>query len=51
MVIAVRSEEQQDQHEAIRAAVREICKDYPDAYWRELDNKQEYPDAFVRALT
>jgi acyl-CoA dehydrogenase len=39
------------EHEAIRSAVREICRDYPDPYWRELDKKQEYPEAFVRALT
>jgi acyl-CoA dehydrogenase len=39
------------EHEAIRSAVREICQDYPDPYWRELDRKMEYPEAFIRALT
>ena len=39
------------EHEAIRSAVRDICKDFPDPYWRELDKKQEYPEAFIRALT
>ena len=39
------------EHDAIRSAVREICQDFPDPYWRELDKKQEYPEAFVRALT
>jgi acyl-CoA dehydrogenase len=39
------------EHDAIRSAVREICQAYPDPYWRELDRKQEYPEAFVRALT
>ncbi|MFN0073171.1 MAG: acyl-CoA dehydrogenase family protein [Chloroflexota bacterium] len=39
------------EQEAIRAAVREICQDYPDAYWREVDKNQAYPDAFVNALT
>jgi acyl-CoA dehydrogenase len=38
-------------HEAIRAAVRDICKDYPDPYWRELDATKSYPEAFVKALT
>jgi len=35
----------------IRDAVRELCREYPDAYWRELDRTGEYPDAFVRALS
>jgi acyl-CoA dehydrogenase len=39
------------EHDAIRSAVRDICKDFPGQYWRELDKKQEYPDAFIRALT
>jgi acyl-CoA dehydrogenase len=38
-------------HEAIRSAVRDICKAYPDPYWRELDATRSYPEAFVRALT
>ena len=28
------------EQEAIRGAVREICRDYPDAYWREVDKNQ-----------
>jgi acyl-CoA dehydrogenase len=36
---------------AIRTAVREMCGDYPDAYWRALDEQRAYPDEFVRALT
>jgi len=35
----------------IRAGVRQICADFPGAYWRELDTQQEYPEAFVKALT
>ena len=38
-------------HEAIRDAVRELCAQFPDAYWRELDRQKAYPDAFVAALT
>jgi acyl-CoA dehydrogenase len=37
--------------QAIRAAVRELCAGYPDAYWRELDRTHAYPTAFVEALT
>jgi alkylation response protein AidB-like acyl-CoA dehydrogenase len=35
----------------IRAGVRKICEAFPGAYWRGLDERQEYPDAFVKALT
>ncbi len=42
---------QTEEQRAIRAAVRELCQSFPDSYWRELDAKREYPDAFVAALT
>ena len=35
----------------IRAGVRRICAGFPGAYWRDLDARQAYPDAFVAALT
>jgi acyl-CoA dehydrogenase len=35
----------------LRAAVRELCRSFPDAYWRDLDAKRGYPTAFVKALT
>ncbi|MGV3655687.1 MAG: acyl-CoA dehydrogenase family protein, partial [Noviherbaspirillum sp.] len=35
----------------IRESVRRICADYPGAYWRDLDERQAYPEAFVAALT
>jgi alkylation response protein AidB-like acyl-CoA dehydrogenase len=40
-----------ESHEELKSAVRELCRDYPDKYWRELDEKRAYPEAFVRALT
>ena len=36
---------------AIRENVAAICKDFPDAYWREVDKKEAYPQDFVTALT
>jgi len=42
---------QSDDQRSIRAAIRELCAKFPDAYWRELDRKREYPDEFVAALT
>jgi acyl-CoA dehydrogenase len=38
-------------HPELRAAVRELCRSFPDAYWRDLDAKRAYPSAFVKALT
>ncbi len=40
-----------DEQRALKAGVAEICKRYPGEYWRELDQKREYPDAFVTELT
>jgi acyl-CoA dehydrogenase len=31
--------------------VRKICDGFPGAYWRGLDERQEYADTFVKALT
>jgi acyl-CoA dehydrogenase len=35
----------------IRDGVRAICAKYPDKYWRELEDKDEYADAFVAELS
>jgi len=40
-----------DSHQDLRAAVRDLCKGFPDAYWRDLDARRAYPEAFVKALT
>jgi acyl-CoA dehydrogenase len=36
---------------ALRDGVRGVCAKFPGAYWRELDETQAYPEAFVQALT
>ena len=36
---------------AIRDAVLELCRRFPDAYWREVDRARRYPDEFVSAMT
>ncbi len=46
MVIGEHSEER-----ALREGVRGVCAQFPDAYWRERDERREYPEAFVQALT
>ena len=38
-------------HESLREQVREVCAGFPNEYWRALDEKRDYPEAFVRALT
>src|SRR5260370_13424357 len=38
-------------HQQLKSAVGELCRNFPDAYWRELDSKRAYPQEFVRALT
>jgi acyl-CoA dehydrogenase len=40
-----------EDRQAIREAVRKLCKDFPDAYWREVDKKEQYPQSFVDTLT
>jgi acyl-CoA dehydrogenase len=40
-----------DLHHDLRAGVRDLCKTFPDSYWRELDAARAYPDAFVKTLT
>jgi len=35
----------------LRHEVRALCMQFPDPYWRDLDRRREYPEAFVRALT
>jgi acyl-CoA dehydrogenase len=38
-------------HKDLRQGVREICRNFPDAYWREVDAARAYPQEFVSALT
>jgi len=40
-----------EEQRALKRAVYDLCKLYPGEYWRELDEKREYPEAFVQELT
>jgi len=40
-----------DDQKALKTAVYDLCKQYTGEYWRELDVKREYPDAFINDLT
>jgi len=35
----------------IREAIRDLCADFPATYFREIDERRAYPEAFVDALT
>lgn len=41
----------QDTYQELRAAVRALCAQFPDAYFRMIDQQRGYPEAFVAALT
>jgi acyl-CoA dehydrogenase len=38
-------------HRELKSAVAELCRNFPDPYWRELDSRRGYPEEFVQALT
>jgi acyl-CoA dehydrogenase len=40
-----------EEQQALKKAVCDLCKLYPGEYWRELDEKHAYPEAFVQELT
>ena len=40
-----------EQQQSIREAVRDVCRKYPDSYWRDLDKQKRYPEDFVQELT
>ena len=40
-----------DQYQDIREAVRALCAQFPDEYFRKVDEERAYPETFVDALT
>ena len=40
-----------EQHTEIRDAIRDLCKQFPDEYFRKVDEARAYPEEFVNALT
>jgi len=39
-----------DSHDPLRSAVRDLCRQFPDEYFRKVDAERAYPEAFVDAL-
>ncbi|MEN3295002.1 MAG: acyl-CoA dehydrogenase [Burkholderiales bacterium] len=40
-----------EDYKDIREAVRRVCADFPDQYWRDKDDEEAYPTEFINALT
>lgn len=40
-----------DTHQALREAVRDLCRRFDSGYWQGVDEARGYPEAFVTALT
>ena len=38
------------EQQQIREETKKVCREFPGAYWRDLDSKKAYPDAFVPHL-
>jgi acyl-CoA dehydrogenase len=41
---------EEDIHRDLRDGVRRVCSGFPDAYWRDLDARHEFPWAFYEAM-
>lgn len=42
--------DEDDTHRDLREGVRRVCSSFPDAYWRDLDGRHEFPWAFYEAM-
>jgi acyl-CoA dehydrogenase len=40
-----------EQHQDIRDGIRSLCAQFPDEYFRKIDEQRGYPEEFVKALT
>ena len=40
-----------EEQELIRNRVHDLCSHFPDNYWRDVDRKRDYPEAFVKELS
>ena len=49
--VVMSSSEPSEEQAAIRDGVAQVCAQFPGAYWRDLDARRAYPEAFVKALS
>ncbi|TQR11815.1 acyl-CoA dehydrogenase [Psychrobacillus lasiicapitis] len=51
MVHLVTAKSSGEEIELIRKSIRTLCGKFPEDYWKKLDEKNEYPEEFIKALT
>jgi acyl-CoA dehydrogenase len=39
------------EQQQIRDEIKKVCREFPDAYWRDVDGQKAYPEAFVKKLS
>lgn len=49
--MSINTYEETETRKDLRGLVDQICKDFPDTYWQQVDAEDAYPEAFVQALT
>lgn len=42
--------DESEEHGEIRDAVRRLCRDFPDEYWRACDEEHRFPSNFYEAI-
>lgn len=40
-----------EDYQELRDAVRQVCSDFPEKYWSDLESNDAYPTKFIEALT
>ena len=40
-----------EDYQELRDAVRQVCSDFPEKYWSDLESNDAYPTKFIKALT
>jgi len=40
-----------EDYQELRSAVRQVCSDFPEKYWSDLESNDAYPTKFIEALT
>lgn len=40
-----------EDYQELRGAVRQVCSDFPEKYWSDLESNDAYPTKFIEALT
>lgn len=43
--------EREERFPELRSQVRAVCQRFPGSYWQEVDQRREYPEQFIQALT